>query len=124
MDSPSRLKPLHPSQVAEAMVGWQQYLSQLGPTQLAAELTRLNGEIETDQRSRINTLLLDHLSAIDSPVQRSVPMDLQPSSRPDRDRAFSPSPQQGPLDLLLSSRRAGPRLVAKLVASDVRRRAK
>lgn len=122
-DSLTKLPPLTPGQVADGMAGWTSYLQTIAhdPRLLAAELTAINAQLQTEAARRAQTtLLLEAARTLDNPVLRSIPAEIP--SRPARDDRPSPSPQPGPLDLLLSSRRAGPRLVAKLVASDVRRR--
>lgn len=119
----SRTRPPSPHDMRLGMAAYQQHLRQLDPMQLTAELTRINAALQMQAQSASASVLSDLTQRnLDSPVLRSIPMD-DPLSGRASPPSPSRSPQPGPVDLLLQSRRAGPRLVAKLVASDVRRRA-
>lgn len=88
--------------------------------QLLAELARVGSLLERQTRSGVSSLLQDQVSrGLDQPVTRRTTSGV-PSPPSDRGRPPSPRSQPGALDLLISGRRIGPRLAAKLVQASSR----
>lgn len=95
--------------------------SQMPRERLLEELTRINSLLGHQTRSVVSANLQQHLESIDQPVLRSQ-RTADPSQPPDRGRPPSQRSQPGALDLLISGRRIGPRLAAKLVQASARRK--
>ncbi len=130
----SQILPLPPlpdlprSPIGDLFSGYQATIAQMSPVELAAEAGRLGAMIEADQRVQMESLLRSaSQSNLDQPVSHST-ATAHPSSPPPQARGAASldparrSPQSSPLELLLGSSRTGPRLAAKLVLSDARRR--
>lgn len=127
--SPSRMSR---RQLEELYEGYNQYLATLSLPELAAESTRLGAMIEQDQKAQLLSLLRSVSSSNqDAPVLQSMtpatpyqrPSDASPLVRGSAASVPPPAPSN-PLALLASSSRTGPRLAAKLVLADARRRAR
>lgn len=125
------LQPISRDEIEQLYSGYRGILQTMTPAQLAAELASLGRMIEQDQEARKASLLLSMSnSLIDQPVQHSTEPGIQsPDSHRPMDRGAAASapatrPQSSPLELLLGSSRTGPRLAAKLVLNDARRRAR
>jgi len=107
----SEQKPLDLTTLEKAYAGWT-------TDQLLEELTRINGQLETQTRSVVTSQLQPDL---DQPVVRS-PRMVALSRPPDHDPQRSRPSQPTALDLLISGSRMGPRLARKLAIASARAR--
>ena len=129
MDSRGIPTPHDEAGIRRTMAGYRAALATLTIPQLMDRLTTINAAIEAENQARLATLISTTSSNspdLDAPVLRSTPR-ATPSSAPPRatDRGVGPSlsfPPPGPLDLLSRAGRLGPRLTARLIAADLRRR--
>jgi hypothetical protein len=125
MDLPSTLDPDH---LRQSYAGYQKALSHLTIPQLLELSTRQAQAIQQSQDSMLSRLLRAPSSTpdLDAPVLRSTPMEIPSSATPrDRGQPGSPSPPPSSLELIArKGGRLGPRLGARLVIADARRRAR
>lgn len=132
MDSLPTPRRLTRADLEQLYEGYQQNLAQMTPAELMAQATQLGAMIERDQKEQLLSLMRSGWrSSQDEPVLQSTrtgtPSQQPSAGRPgDRGSAASAPPRapSNPLALLASSSRTGPRLAAKLVLADVRRRAR
>lgn len=111
--------------------GYRMALSRMTIPQLLDRLTSINAELQAQSQStlvsQISSQLSDSIQALDRLQVRS-PRMAPPTSAPDRgasaSRPFPGSPQPSALDRLASSKYMGPKLAAKLVVADARKRAR
>lgn len=118
----SKLVP--PSLMSETRPDWQaveRAYRSMSPERLLEELTRINSLLGHQTRSVVSANLSQYLMHdLDQPVQRS-PRTADLSRPADREPRPSQKSQPGALDLLITGRRIGPRLAAKLVQASARR---
>jgi hypothetical protein len=98
---------------------YRQWLSRLTPEQLIAQATELSRQLQSQASSSLSGSLEAYHQSIDRPVLVST-RTADPSRPTDRSAPRSPSPQPSSLDLLSASGRLGPKLAARLVASQRR----
>lgn len=97
-------------------------IASLTPEQTLAQLAVVNGELSQQRRSLVTEAIQESVAELDRPVLRQ-PTTAERSPRQDRGLASSPishRPSPGALDLLISSRRIGPRLAARMVQASAR----
>ena len=110
--------------------GYRAALAKMSVAQLMDRLTAINAELEAQSQSTLASLISSPLSASIQALDRlqvSSPRTVRPTSpASDRGAAASrpspASPQPSALDRLASSKYMGPKLAAKLVVADARRR--
>ena len=108
---------------------WQSYQASLehiaaqpdGMETLSRLLSEVSEKLQAQTQSTISHTLSEYNSTQDRPVLRSMAKGGPSPSAPDRGARPDPSRAPGPLDLLSSSRRLGPRLASKLVLAEARR---
>jgi hypothetical protein len=110
--------------------GYRAALSQMKRQELLDHLTGINAALQAQSQAVLERQLRSlqtsgSSSSIDNPVVRSTPPERRSNERP-MDRGAYPSrlasPQPSALDLLARSKSLAPRIAAKLVLSEARRR--
>lgn len=111
-------------QSLEVPIEWQgldRTYARMTIPELLDELGRINSQQERRTRLDVSQMLSERMSEVDQPVVRSPRTDA-PSLTRDQERRPSPTPQPGALDLLISGRRVGPKLAARLVMASAKSR--
>lgn len=122
-DSPGIRRPSE-ADLRQSFEGYRRALSKLSTRELMELAATQSAAIQQTQLSALSQLLTSSTPDLDQPVQRST-SGVSPSGGREVDRGQRPSPpsrQPSSLELLASRSRMGPRLAAKLVAADARRR--
>ena len=126
--SPTASSPLTPDDLRRSYAGYRRALGTLTTSQLLELANRQAALIQQHQDSMLSRLLQRPSSTpdLDAPVVRSTPTETPSSARAeDRGRQASPSPMPSGLELLARrGGRMGPRLGAKLLIADARKRAR
>jgi hypothetical protein len=129
MDWPmNQHRALDPDHLAKSYAGYQRALATLSVPQLLELLTRQSQAIQQSQDSMLSRLLQAPSSTpdLDAPVIRSTPTATPSGATPTaRGQPHSPSPPPSSLELIArKGGRLGPRLGARLVIAEARRRAR
>lgn len=126
-----RIPAMNRRELERLYEGYRHGLEQMTMPELMAHATQLGAMIEQDRAGQLALLMRSaSRSSLDDPVIPSTPMAIPSPAGPARpaDRGGAASAQRSrpssPLELLASSTRTGPRLAAKLILADARRRAR
>lgn len=122
-DLPELQPPDDEEEIRRTFEGYRSVLATMTTEQLMGQLTTINAELESQNRTvlarAVSRDLSEYISILDQPVLRLRPTDQRSPEPRDRGRPPSPSRQPSPVDLLFGSSR-GKRLAAKLVGANAR----
>ena len=113
--------PTPPTTIPEWQ-GVERAIARMSPEEAMRQLAHVNGLLSQQRRSLVTDELMASVQELDRPVLRPTSEERRSPSQ-DRGRAsFPTSPQRSPgaLDLLISARRVGPRLAARMVQASAR----
>jgi len=119
---PGRTSWPSPPETVGEWAAVEKAIARMTPDELMTRLEHVNGLLSQQRRSLVTSELTSAVQELDRPVLRPT---REERSSPSRDRGqssspTSPRPSPGALDLLISSRRVGPRLAARMVQASAR----